>query len=207
MILKSQSKPSAIATLISEQLKKTKSAIIEECERLEDEEINNQINEYLSDSERIYKRNKSNPWDEIFDRSRYTLPSESEYLLKASQCYWLAQSREHDKNYEWALTFIIRAEKYLGMIAALLTLRQVNAARANKENIEMKKQATEFWEKNIDKTLSNDKAAAILAKQLPLSTRVLSRYVSEAKKFRALVKEIEARRSPIRFIKETSSKK
>lgn len=55
------------------------------------------------------------------------------------------------------------------------------ASAKHAETEALKKEAKEFWLKNIDHGLSNDKAAAILAKRIPLSPRTLSAYVREFK--------------------------
>lgn len=56
------------------------------------------------------------------------------------------------------------------------------AKKRHRENYELKEQAVLFWSKNIDPNISNDKAAEILMKIVPLSFRKLSEYVSEAKR-------------------------
>ena len=57
-----------------------------------------------------------------------------------------------------------------------------NAFKRHKETYELKKQAIEHWCNNIDLNLSNDKAAAKLAKIVPVTIRILSGYVAEAKR-------------------------
>lgn len=57
-----------------------------------------------------------------------------------------------------------------------------NAYKRHKETYELKKQAIEYWCNNIDLKLSNDKAAAELAKIVPVTIRILSGYVAEAKR-------------------------
>lgn len=57
-----------------------------------------------------------------------------------------------------------------------------NAIRRHIETYEIKEQAIQYWTNNIDPKLSNDKAADLLTKVVPLSHRKLSQYVSEAKK-------------------------
>jgi hypothetical protein len=56
------------------------------------------------------------------------------------------------------------------------------AQKRHLETYELKKQAIDFWCANIDSKLSNEKAADLLTKIVPLSHRKLSQYVSEAKK-------------------------
>ena len=50
------------------------------------------------------------------------------------------------------------------------------------ETYELKRQAIDFWVKNIDPKLSNEKAADMLVKIVPVSHRKLSQYIAEAKK-------------------------
>lgn len=57
-----------------------------------------------------------------------------------------------------------------------------SAFKRHKETYELKRQAIDYWCANIDLMLSNDKAALELAKIVPVSVRVLSGYVAEAKK-------------------------
>lgn len=56
------------------------------------------------------------------------------------------------------------------------------AKKRHFENYQLKEQAIEFWHENIDPKISNDKAAEILMKIVPLSFRKLSEYVGEAKR-------------------------
>jgi hypothetical protein len=58
----------------------------------------------------------------------------------------------------------------------------------HKETYELKKQAIDYWTKNIDKSLSNEKAADLLIKIVPVSHRKLSEYISEAKKLHSASK-------------------
>lgn len=108
--------------------------------------------------------------------------NESDYLIHAAQWFFLARRYLEDGDYFNALTKLMRAQENLGAMNGINALRRQNAAKANKENAELKEQAIKYWQDHIDPKLSNDKAAAILAGQVPLSVRVLSRYVSEAKK-------------------------
>lgn len=67
----------------------------------------------------------------------------------------------------------------------ILSERASNAAFArHKETYELKNQAMDYWRSNIDHGLSNDKAAELLIKVVPLSHRKLSQYVAEAKRKR-----------------------
>lgn len=50
------------------------------------------------------------------------------------------------------------------------------------ETYELKKQAKDYWRKNIDPKLSNPKAADLLSKIVPVSHRTLVKYVAEAKR-------------------------
>lgn len=59
---------------------------------------------------------------------------------------------------------------------------QLAANVSHIETYELKKQAIDYWHENIDPKLSNDKAAELLSKVVPVSHRKLSQYVSEAKK-------------------------
>lgn len=56
------------------------------------------------------------------------------------------------------------------------------AIASHQETYALKEQAINFWRKNIDPKLSNDNAALLLTKIVPVSFRKLSQYVSEAKK-------------------------
>lgn len=58
----------------------------------------------------------------------------------------------------------------------------LSATKRHLETYELKKQAIEYWRNNIDSSLSNDKAANLLIKIVPLSHRKLSQYIAEAKK-------------------------
>lgn len=64
--------------------------------------------------------------------------------------------------------------------------RKAKSNYANKirhiETYELRKQALDYWRTNIDTKLSNDKAAEILMKVVPVSFRKLSQYVAEAKR-------------------------
>ena len=56
------------------------------------------------------------------------------------------------------------------------------AAAAHVETNKLRNEVVAFWSSNIDKSLSNEKAATELTKQFPLSHRTLRDYVAEAKK-------------------------
>ena len=107
---------------------------------------------------------------------------ESDYLMHSAQWFCLANVALRQSDYLNALTYLLRAQKNIGPMDGLTSMRRKNANKANEDKLKLKKEAIEYWTANIDPDLSNDKAAAILAKQVPLSMRVLSRYVSEAKK-------------------------
>ncbi len=57
-----------------------------------------------------------------------------------------------------------------------------NAFKRHKETYELKNQAIEYWRLNIDKNLSNPKAADLLLKIVKVSHRKLVDYVAEAKR-------------------------
>lgn len=58
-----------------------------------------------------------------------------------------------------------------------------NAARErHKETYKLKMEAISEWKSRIDPSLSNEKAARILSRYIPLTTRTLSGYVAEAKR-------------------------
>lgn len=59
---------------------------------------------------------------------------------------------------------------------------RIKAFARHAENYAMKEQAINYWNENIDKSLSNEQAATLLLKVVPLSHRKLSQYVSEARK-------------------------
>ncbi len=52
----------------------------------------------------------------------------------------------------------------------------------HKETYALKSEAIDYWKRNIDPNLSNDKAAEILTDVVPVSFRKLSEYVAEAKR-------------------------
>lgn len=61
-------------------------------------------------------------------------------------------------------------------------LARANAFKRHIETYSLKNQAIDYWCKNIDFKLSNEKAAEILSKIVPVSHRKLSQYVAEAKR-------------------------
>lgn len=61
-------------------------------------------------------------------------------------------------------------------------LARANAFKSHIETYELKKQAIDYWCENIDLKLSNEKAAELLTRIVPVSHRKLSQYVAEAKK-------------------------
>jgi hypothetical protein len=79
----------------------------------------------------------------------------------------LAENKKNDPEIEKAVR------------SALATKR---AQKRHEETNRLKREAESFWVDHIDKTLSNDAAADLLKKQLPLTHRTLSRYVGEFKK-------------------------
>ncbi|WP_211471933.1 hypothetical protein [Collimonas humicola] len=64
---------------------------------------------------------------------------------------------------------------------------KINSGKRHAETYKLKAEVLDYWEKNIDRTLSADKAATILATYFSplLSFRTLSDYVSVAKKRRS----------------------
>lgn len=115
---------------------------------------------------------------------------EGQHLLHAAIWFWMANGCLKRNEYSSCMSKMLKAASSLGAMHGVNQLRRQNALKSNKENIEIKNQALEYWNKHIDKKLSNDKAAIILAKQVPLSIRVLSRYVSEAKKNAIMASDI-----------------
>jgi hypothetical protein len=57
-----------------------------------------------------------------------------------------------------------------------------NAEKRHAETYDLKKQAIDYWHSNIDHKLSNQKAADLLIKVVPVSHRKLAEYVAEAKR-------------------------
>lgn len=60
--------------------------------------------------------------------------------------------------------------------------RSLAAMKGHLETYELRKQAIDYWRQNIDPKISNDKAASLLEKIVPVSHRKLSQYVAEAKR-------------------------
>lgn len=78
---------------------------------------------------------------------------------------------------------IALAEAINLVIAAKKSERaRINAIKSNAETYALRAEVIEYWKANIDSSLSADKAAAMLAKQFPLSHRKLSQYVAAEKK-------------------------
>lgn len=65
---------------------------------------------------------------------------------------------------------------------ALSYVGKKGAVNSHKENMTLKNEAHEYWVNHINRSISNDSAAILLARQYPLKQRTLSRYVSEWKK-------------------------
>lgn len=60
--------------------------------------------------------------------------------------------------------------------------------KSHKEDHEMKEQAIKYWMKNIDPSVSNDKAAEMLTKVVPLKHSTLLRHIAEARKLYGIKK-------------------
>jgi hypothetical protein len=98
---------------------------------------------------------------------------------------------ENDGRHELAWTYVADARYWAGILTAAWTERQngVNPAaemakRRHKENYALVAEAIKYWQKNIDPTLSAQKAANELIKVVPLSHKKLAEIVSAEKKKR-----------------------
>ncbi|MFS0754595.1 hypothetical protein ABC383_07840 [Noviherbaspirillum sp. 1P10PC] len=80
-----------------------------------------------------------------------------------------------------AQQFLLQRQSDLEQTVLTTNSRKAADAR-HAETRKLEKEAFEYWRQNIDPRVSNDEAAAILMKQIPLKLRTLSSYVSKFKK-------------------------
>jgi hypothetical protein len=104
------------------------------------------------------------------------------YLMRAAVWYNFGMSCLKHEDIEGALECLGYSNIAIGSIIGISDLRSENAKKSNKEHIELRREAIEYWRNNIEISMSDAKAAEILAKQFPVSTRKLASYVSEEKK-------------------------
>jgi hypothetical protein len=195
--------PTALEVIFDE----VRERLLTESASYKDSEFKSELNEWITGSRRA--PGGADPY-ELFKYQQKlahlyigSAANESDYLIHAAQWFFLARCHLEDGDYLNALTKLMRAQENIGAMNGINALRRENAAKANKENAELKEQAVKYWQDHIDPKLSNDKAAAILAGQVPLSVRVLSRYVSEAKKELKELQEFDKRHRE--YIEQTTT--
>ena len=118
-------------------------------------------------------------------------------LMEVLGLYWLTLVEEKfQKTKEFDLDLMVEAfdtfafangsymwdEGYKAAVEEKSNQMSLAAKKRHRENYELKEQAIMFWQENIDPNLSNDKAAEILMRIVPISFRKLSEYVGEAKR-------------------------
>ncbi|MBP7626354.1 MAG: hypothetical protein KA759_04755 [Zoogloea sp.] len=107
-----------------------------------------------------------------------------------------AQRAIDDNNMTASWMYVTEANYWLGVASARRDanpdpktvrseLARSAAQRRHDETQKLKEEALAIWRKDVDPSLSNEQAAEFLRRHIPLTTRTLSRYVSEAKKKRS----------------------
>ena len=108
--------------------------------------------------------------------------SEDNYLLASAWFYWASKAALGRNDFQTCLKMFGQAHSRLGGRESLLILRRYNSRKRHRESYQLQKQAIEYWRTHIGSSIPNEAAARTLAKQFPISHRVLARYVAEAKK-------------------------
>lgn len=186
-----------ITTAVELIFDEVKDYLLTESASCKDAKSKSELNEWITGSSRSSK--DTDPYERFKYIQKLThlyighATNENDYLMHAAQWFFLARLSLKEGDYLNALTQLMRTQQNIGAMNGINALRRQNAAKANKENTELKEFAIKYWQDHIDPKLSNDKAAALLAEQVPLSSRVLSRYVAQAKKDLKGFQEFEER--------------
>jgi hypothetical protein len=116
--------------------------------------------------------------DQEFEHNTYNADgiSKEQILIHRNSCVVLGYQA-----LAAAQNFLLKNRTDLKQTALAINSRKAADAR-HADTRRLQNEAFEYWKQNIDPNLSNDEAAAILIKQIPLKLRTLSSYVSKFKK-------------------------